>query len=373
MFWLYADKNKLALLEREPVTSGSVNIYEARFEFSEDYEGLERVAVFQAGGQARNVLLGTGKTCVIPWELLRWPGYNLMAGVYGKDAGGTVVLPTVWASLGTILEGVPTNGEGARPPTPDLWEQELERKGDNIDWDGLNLRLKSGDKVLSEAQVSGGGGAGEQGPPGPQGEPGPEGPAGPQGPVGPEGPEGPKGDPGPVGPAGPQGERGPKGDQGSPGEQGPAGEPGAEGDPGPGVPPGGSPGQFLTKKTAADYDAQWTEAGEVYSTEEARIGLWTDGKPLYRKVVYLTLPNMVSSSASYIGVDLPENSVLCKYDGLCETTTGSKLALYAQGYSYLAFVGDQIWAAAFTGEFKNAKVTLILEYTKTTDLAAEET
>lgn len=161
MFELYADKNKLTLLERESVTSGSVNVYLARFEFSEDWEGLKRVAVFQASDKTRNVLLGPGGTCVIPWELLQRPEYQLKAGVYG-ELDGEIVLPTIWANLGVILEGVPTNGEGAWPPTPELWEQELERKGDGLELEGLNLRLMSGKKVLSDVELPppGGGGGG---------------------------------------------------------------------------------------------------------------------------------------------------------------------------------------------------------------------
>ena len=42
MFILYADKNKLTLRQREPVTSGSANVYPVRSEFSGDWNGLER-------------------------------------------------------------------------------------------------------------------------------------------------------------------------------------------------------------------------------------------------------------------------------------------------------------------------------------------
>lgn len=159
MFRLHADKNRLSLLERETVTSGSVNVYRARFEFSEDWEGLERVAVFEAAGPPVEVLLAPDAECEVPWEALQKPGYTLRAGVYGKDAAGTVVLPTVWASLGTILEGVPTNGEGARPPTPELWKQELERKGDRLGYtEAGELGLYSGEKLLGAVPVPGGGG-----------------------------------------------------------------------------------------------------------------------------------------------------------------------------------------------------------------------
>ena len=158
MFRLFADKNKLTLLEREAVTSGSVNAYGAEFQFSEDWAGLARVAVFQAGCTSREALLGPEGACVVPWEVLRVPRYHLKAGVCGKQ-GEAVVLPTIWADLGVILEGVPAGG--SPPPTPELWEQELGRKGDGLGYTKEGeLGLYSGDKLLSAVPVSGGGGEG---------------------------------------------------------------------------------------------------------------------------------------------------------------------------------------------------------------------
>lgn len=130
MFVLCADKNRLTVRQREPVTSGSVNVYDVRFEFSEDWDGLTRTAVFKAGAVSRSGLLDDSGVCVIPWETLRKPWTRLMAGVYGTR-DGDIVLPTVWASLGVIQEGA-APGEDARPPTPELWQQELERKQDRL-------------------------------------------------------------------------------------------------------------------------------------------------------------------------------------------------------------------------------------------------
>lgn len=157
MFRLYADKNKLTLLEREPVTSGSVNVYTAAFEFSEDWDGLEKTAVFRAGKKSVSVLLDDSNKTVIPWEVLTTPGERLEAGVYGKK-GGETVLPTIWADLGYILTGA-APGDEARPPTPDLWEQELAGKGDGLSYDGQELALMSGSKPLSKVAISGGGGS----------------------------------------------------------------------------------------------------------------------------------------------------------------------------------------------------------------------
>lgn len=157
MFELYAEKNDLCVRQLERVTSGSVNVYEARFEFSEDWTGLEKTAVFRAGsGKPVSVLLGPEETCAVPWEVLQKPGVRLEAGVYGKR-GTELVLPTVWADLGYIHTGA-APGDEARPPTPDLWQQELAKKADGLALDGLELKLLSGEKELSKVELPAPGG-----------------------------------------------------------------------------------------------------------------------------------------------------------------------------------------------------------------------
>ncbi len=207
MFLLYADKNKLTVRQREPLTSGSVNVNTVKFEFSPDWEGLERMAVFRAvDGEPVSVLLAAGDQCGIPWEVLSSHGQRISAGVCGTR-GAEMVLPTVWADLGAVQEGA-CPGEPSRPPTPELWEQALEKKGDALGYtEAGELGLYSGETLLSSVPVSGGGGV-VPGPPGPEGPPGPK------------GDKGDKGDPGPPGPPGPQGEPGKDGADGVPGENG---------------------------------------------------------------------------------------------------------------------------------------------------------
>lgn len=123
MFSLTANKVLLNLKERETVTSGSVNVYTVQFAFSSEWDGLDKTAVFQAGSDVISVVLDESQTCTIPWEVLENPRRTLYAGVYGtKD--GNVVLPTIWASLGTIQQGV-TTGTNTQPPTPDVYSQIL--------------------------------------------------------------------------------------------------------------------------------------------------------------------------------------------------------------------------------------------------------
>lgn len=155
MFVLSAEKNKLTVRKREPVTSGSVNVYKARFEFSDDWEGLTRKAVFIGSGVQVPVLLDESSECEIPWEVLTKHGGRLMAGVFGTTDDSA--LPTIRADLGVILEGVTADGELSKPPTPDIWQQELDTKGDALTYDGLNLTLMSGKKALSTVRITGGG------------------------------------------------------------------------------------------------------------------------------------------------------------------------------------------------------------------------
>lgn len=159
MFELYAEQKDLTVRRREPVTSGSVNVTPVQFAFSGAWEGLERTAVFRSGDVTRTVLLDGSGLCEVPWEVLTVSGRHLFAGAYGTR-GGDTVLPTVWADLGLILEGT-APGEGARPPTPELWEQALAQKGDVLDYTQEGeLGLWSGDRLLSSVPVEGGGGGG---------------------------------------------------------------------------------------------------------------------------------------------------------------------------------------------------------------------
>lgn len=160
MFHLYAKKNQLTVRGKELLTSGSVNVYQVRFQFSEDWDELNRTAAFRVGGQTWEVLLDNTGECIIPWEALQEPGKQLYIGVYGTKSGA-VVLPTIWAYGGTILEGASPR-DSSRPPTPDVYDQlreEISGKGDRLAYteDG-RMGLYAGDKLLNSVPLESGGG-----------------------------------------------------------------------------------------------------------------------------------------------------------------------------------------------------------------------
>ena len=154
MFKLSVNKVHMSVIQRETVTSGSVNVYLVQFDFDSAWDGLERTAVFQSGDDKVSVLLDSTNMCQIPWEVLENPRRTLEAGVYGTK-NGNVVLPTMWAALGTIKEGVHP-GESAQPPTPSVYEQILADIG-NLD----ELETTHKDSLvdaINELWLTGGGG-----------------------------------------------------------------------------------------------------------------------------------------------------------------------------------------------------------------------
>lgn len=124
MFILDVKKVHINVLQREFVTSGSVNIYDVKFQFDSIWDGLVKTVVFRAGndGKIYETLLNED-TCTIPWEVLSKcsPGKSLNIGVYGMR-GEDLVIPTVWASVGYIEQGV-VGGESSTEPTPGIYQQ----------------------------------------------------------------------------------------------------------------------------------------------------------------------------------------------------------------------------------------------------------
>ena len=134
------------------LVAGTVNEYTARFSFSDDWNGYQRLAVFNADGTEREQLL-TDDTCTVPWEVLL-PGAYLKVGVYGTRDGSR--LPTIWTSHRQYIHDGAGPTDEAAAPSPVLAEQILQRMGD------LGA-LKTEDKsslvaAINEVQETGGGG-----------------------------------------------------------------------------------------------------------------------------------------------------------------------------------------------------------------------
>ncbi len=129
---LYAQKARLLLKgPQELLSSGMTGVIRIAFSFSEDWEGLQKTAVFSNGAVTMDVPEGEWENmvCTVPQQLLATAGKTLMAGVYGTD-GEERILPTVWCALGRVEPGAVPAGVTAPPPEVSLWAQLQKQLGD---------------------------------------------------------------------------------------------------------------------------------------------------------------------------------------------------------------------------------------------------
>lgn len=159
IFELYADKVKLAVRRREPVTSGSAEVYHVHFQFSEDWDCLTRTAVSQGGGKTVSVLLDDSGQCSVPWEAL--------AGqAVGFDGEGRETAVTLEAGDNVTItrEGkgiIISAAGGTMAAIPKFWYK-LEQIGS-----GLKIRIFSVQEEgfhVSPAHIDRGDGRGERDP-----------------------------------------------------------------------------------------------------------------------------------------------------------------------------------------------------------------
>lgn len=201
------------------------------------WDGLTKAVVCRAGSIVKTILNVVG-TATVAHECMV-PNQTLFIGIEGRNADGTLVIPTVWARCGLICSGANADADPSADPTLPIWAQ-IQAMIGNLD--DLNTDAKENIvDAVNEAMENGGGTVDEatvkqivetyleENPPAP-GDDGKsayeiavangfrgteaewlvslEGPRGEKGDTGATGPKGDTGDTGATGPAGPAGPNG---------------------------------------------------------------------------------------------------------------------------------------------------------------------
>ena len=115
MITIYVHKTQARAELDAPLTSGSVG-REVQFQFSDDWAGLTKTAVFETRYCREPANVPDSGTLTIPAAALTQSGVALIIGVLGRNAEGTVVVPTVYADCGTIRPGATTEPKGEPVP-----------------------------------------------------------------------------------------------------------------------------------------------------------------------------------------------------------------------------------------------------------------
>lgn len=201
--------NEARAIETERITAGMRGAT-IRVEYADPmWNSLRKSVVFS--GVTTKGFLHDGEIVEVPPEVVTRAGGILKFGVCGTDASGFVVIPTIWAEIGPIIAGVPTEFNQPGGNGPSLWMQILGMIGDlkALNTEARDNLVNAVNEVLEKAGAGGGGGAGVTFTPqlsadgwlswtndGGLDNPAPVNIMGPAGPEGPVGPQGDKGEPG---------------------------------------------------------------------------------------------------------------------------------------------------------------------------------
>lgn len=123
---LQVSGSQIQVVERPAaITAGTVGL-EAEFSFDSHWENVGKTVIFRAGDKVITAAL-QGDTHIVPWEVLEKPDLWLVVGIYGANAEGTVVIPTLWTKVAAIYTGVEPEGDPALEPANPVWQQTLAR------------------------------------------------------------------------------------------------------------------------------------------------------------------------------------------------------------------------------------------------------
>lgn len=126
---LQVSSSQIQVVQRpEAITAGMVGI-EAEFAFDSHWDNLGKTVIFRAGDKVIAEAL-EGDTHIVPWEVLAKPDLWLVVGIYGANAEGTVVIPTLWTKVAPVYNGAEPEGDPALEPANPIWQQTLARVAD---------------------------------------------------------------------------------------------------------------------------------------------------------------------------------------------------------------------------------------------------
>lgn len=120
---IIVNSHTIQLTQSEIVNEGEYNIQKCNFTFSEEYNGLTKIAIFSNLNNSFQTMITNG-SCIIPAEILQQEG-TLILGVYGYEVDGETLIkrysPT--PACFTVSKGSYQLASEVEPPSPSIVEQ----------------------------------------------------------------------------------------------------------------------------------------------------------------------------------------------------------------------------------------------------------
>jgi len=117
--------------ESDIFASGQVSFATIQFDFSAEWDGLDKTVQFTQSGTTYNVHLGTSNSavCYIPSEI---GDGTIRVSVFGVETGGSVIATTVPLRLRVRRSGF-TDGKDSVEPSPSFYAQLLEEIEEKVE------------------------------------------------------------------------------------------------------------------------------------------------------------------------------------------------------------------------------------------------
>jgi hypothetical protein len=134
----------LKRMDRQILATNSAEFHKATFEFSSEWDGLEKTAVFSLGGEDYAVMLDENDSCTVPFEVMHGDrNLAFEVSVFGNGVN-TVLTSSVEAVA--VVRG--SKAGGAIPAfTPDMYTQIMTKIEEieigQIDPDAVALAVES--------------------------------------------------------------------------------------------------------------------------------------------------------------------------------------------------------------------------------------
>lgn len=117
------DKHTVTINKNEIVNEGEYNVQACNFQFSSEYDGLPKIAIFKTDTVTKQILL-SDDSCITPSEVLESTGIvGLGVYAYENDGDNLILRYSPTPAVFTVEPGSYDEGDAPTPPTPSEIEQ----------------------------------------------------------------------------------------------------------------------------------------------------------------------------------------------------------------------------------------------------------
>lgn len=147
---------KATVLESNSITVGLTGAVVQLIYDDDLWQGMRKKVTFR--GPCKIDVLTDENEVQLPWEVTTAKNVPVCVGVTGVDAAEKVLIPTVWATIGTVLDSAAGHNPAPGEPVPPVWAQVFSIIGEleKLDTENRENLVAAINEVLSKVGTGGG-------------------------------------------------------------------------------------------------------------------------------------------------------------------------------------------------------------------------